>query len=129
MFQDFESFLRTQIDLTEDDVKLVLDEYNSSFITYELEPGIFTFKDISEVLFNTLQSEYPGPRNVIDIQYEDIDMKSKLAVRSGIIAIRFDENSFFSTVLGFTPGWDYKHYNKYTRQKVLNLSNTNKKNI
>ena len=40
VFQDFESFLRTQIDLIEDDVKLVLDEYNSSFITYELQPGI-----------------------------------------------------------------------------------------
>ena len=40
VFQDFESFLRTQIDLIEDDIKLVLDEYNSSFITYELQPGI-----------------------------------------------------------------------------------------
>ena len=40
VFQDFESFLRTQIDLIEDDIKLVLDEYNLSFITYELEPGI-----------------------------------------------------------------------------------------
>ena len=28
VFQDFESFLRTQIDLVEDDIKLVLDEYN-----------------------------------------------------------------------------------------------------
>ena len=33
VFQDFESFLRTQFDLVEDDIKLVLDEYNSSFIT------------------------------------------------------------------------------------------------
>ena len=40
VFQDFESFLRTQINLVEDDNKLVLDEYNSSFITYELQPGI-----------------------------------------------------------------------------------------
>ena len=40
VFQDFESFLRTQIDLIEDDIKLVLDEYNSGFITYELQPGI-----------------------------------------------------------------------------------------
>ena len=54
VFQDFESFLRTQIDLIEDDVKLVLDEYNSSFITYELEPGIYIFKDISEALLNIL---------------------------------------------------------------------------
>ena len=36
VFQDFESFLRTQIDLIEEDINLVLDEYNSSFITYEL---------------------------------------------------------------------------------------------
>ena len=126
VFQNFESFLRTQIDLIEDDVKLVLDEYNSSFITYELEPGIYTFKDISEALFNILQSEYPVPSNTIVIEFDDITRKTKLVVNSGIIAIRFDEKSFFSTILGFTPGWDYKHYNKYISQKIVNLSNTNK---
>ena len=126
VFQDFESFLRTQIDLIEDDVKLVLDEYSSSFITYELEPGIYTFKDISEALLNILQIEYPGPSNVINIEFDDITRKTKLVVNIGIIAIRFDEKSFFSTILGFTPGWDYKHYNKYISQKIVNLSNTNK---
>ena len=34
VLHDFESFLRTQIDLVEDDIKLVLDEHYSSFITY-----------------------------------------------------------------------------------------------
>ena len=126
VFQDFESFLRTEVDLVQDDVKLVLDEYNSSFITYKLEPGIYTFKDISEALFNILQSEYPGPSNVIDIEHDDITMKTEMVVKSGIIAIRFDEKSFLSTILGFTPGWDYKHYNKYISQKIVNLSNTNK---
>ena len=126
VFQDFESFLRTEVDLVQDDVKLVLDEYNSSFITYKLESGIYTFKDVSEVLFNILQSEYPGPSNVIDTEHDDITMKTKMVVKSGIIAIRFDEKSFFSTILGFTPGWDYKHYNKYISQKIVNLSNTNK---
>ena len=126
VFQDFESFLRTEVDLVQDDVKLVLDEYNSSFITYKLEPGIYTFKDVSEVLFNILQSEYPGPSNVIDTEHDDITMKTKMVVKSGIIAIRFDEKSFFSTILGFNPGWDYKHYNKYISQKIVNLSNTNK---
>ena len=117
IFQDFESFLRTQIDLVEDDVKLVLDEYNSSFLTYELQPGICTFKDISEALFNILQNEYPEPSNGIDMENDDITMKTKLVVKSGNIAIRFDEKSFFNTVLGFTPGWDYKHHNKYISQK------------
>ena len=60
VFQDFESFLRTQIDLIEDDVKLVLDEYNSSFITYELKPGIYSYKEISEALFNILELECPS---------------------------------------------------------------------
>ena len=129
VFQDFESFLRTQIDLIEDDIKLVLDEYNSSFITYELQPGIYTFKDISEALFNIIQFEHPGPSNVIDFEYDDITMKTKLLVRSGIIAIRFDEKSFFNTVLGFTPGWGYKHYKKYISQKILNLGSTNKKKL
>ena len=95
VFQDFENHLRTEIDLIEDDIKLVLDEYNSSFITYELQPGIYTFKDISEALSNILQTEYPEPSNVIVIEYDDITMKTKLVVKSGIITIKFDEKSFF----------------------------------
>ena len=106
VFQDFESFLRTQIDLVEDDVRLVLDEYNSSFITYELTPGIYTFKDLSEAFFNIVQTEYPGPGNVNPIEFDDITGKTKLNVKSGILAIRLDEKSFFTTVLGCPPGWD-----------------------
>ena len=34
-FQDFEGFLRTQVDLVEYDINLVLDEIKSSFITYQ----------------------------------------------------------------------------------------------
>ena len=52
-------------------------------------------------------------------------MKTKLVVRPGILSIRFDESSFFSTILGLTSGWDYKHYNEYTSQKIVNLSSTN----
>ena len=92
--QDFESYLRTEVDLAEDDIRLVLDEYNSSFITYESEPGFYIFKDLSKVLFNMLQSEYPGPSKVVDIESDDITMKTKLIVKRGIIAIRFDENRF-----------------------------------
>ena len=53
-------------------------------------------------------------------------MKTKLIVRDGIIAIRFDGKLVFSTILGFNHGWDYKHYNQYISQKVVNLSTTNK---
>ena len=126
VFQDFESFLRTQIDLIEDDVKLVLDEYNSSFITYDLEPGIYSYEEISEALFYILQSEYPQSDSEILIRLDDITRKTKLVINSGNIAIRFDEKSFFSTILGFTAGWDYKHCNQYLSQKIVNLSSTNK---
>ena len=107
IFQDFESYLRTEVDLVEDDIKMVLDEYISNFTTYDLDPGIYTFKDLSEALFIILQPEGPGPNNVIVIEFDDISMKTKLVVRSGIVAIRFHEKTFFSTVLSFTPGWDY----------------------
>ena len=126
VFQDFESFLRTQIDLIEDDIKLVLDEYNSIFITYELEPGIYSYRENSEALFYILQSEYPQSDCEILIRLDDITRKTKLVVNSGIIAIRFDEKSFFSTILGFSAGWDYKHYNQYLSQKIVHLSSTNK---
>ena len=49
-----------------------------------------------------------------------------MVVKSGITAIKFDEKSFFNTVLGFTSDWDYKHYNEYISQKIVNLSTTNK---
>ena len=75
VFQDFESFLRTQIELIEDDIKLVLDEYNSSFITCELEPGIYSYREISEALFYILQSEYPQSDSEILIRLDDITKK------------------------------------------------------
>ena len=34
LLQDFESYLRTEVDLVEVDIKLVLDEYSSSFMTF-----------------------------------------------------------------------------------------------
>ena len=126
VFQVLESFLRTQIDLVEDDIKLVSDEYNSSFFTYELEPGIYSYREISEASFNILQLEYPSSDSEILIRLDNITRKTKLIVNSGIIAIRFDEKSFFNTILGFTAGWDYKHYNQYLSQKIVNLSTTKK---
>ena len=90
VFQDFESYLRTEVDLVEDDVKLVLDEYNSSLITYEIELGIYTYKDLSEALFYILPSEYPASNSEILIRLGAITRKTKLVVRPGIIAIGFD---------------------------------------
>ena len=72
-------------------------------------------------VFNSkiLQPEYDGFHNAIDIEYDDIAMKTKLDVRAGVIVISFDEQSFFSIIHGFTPDWDYKQYIKYVSQKIV----------
>ena len=126
VFQNFESFLKTEIDLVEDDIKLVLDEYISSSIIYDLTPGIYTFKDVSEALFNLLQLKYPESGSEIVIEFDAIIKKTILVVRPGNIAKRFDEQSFFRAISGFISGWDYKHYNKYTSQNFVNLGRTKK---
>ena len=61
VFQDFESFLRTQIDLVEDDVKLVLDEYNSSFITYELKPAFTVIERFPKLFFKSFNLKIHNP--------------------------------------------------------------------
>ena len=48
LFRDSESYLRIVVGLDEEDIQLILKEYNSHFITYELTPGIYTIQDISD---------------------------------------------------------------------------------
>ena len=56
------------------------DENISSFITHELLQGIYTFKDLSEVLLRKLQLELDGVDNAIDFEFDDISMKNKLVL-------------------------------------------------
>ena len=35
----------------------------------------------------------------------------------------------FSTILDFTSSWDYKHYDKYTSQKDVNLGSTSERHL
>ena len=75
VFQDFESYLRTEFDLVEDDIRLVLDKNNSCFITYYLQPGIYTFKALSKALFYILQLEHPESSCKIVVEFVDITRK------------------------------------------------------
>ena len=92
--------------MVEDDIKLVLGEYNSSFITYELTTGIYTFKDLSETLLKFHQRKFQCYHNAMDTEFDDITRGTKLFVRPSIRAIKFDDKSFFNTILGFNHGWD-----------------------
>ena len=69
----------------------------------------------------------------IQIEYDDISMKTKIILkyiggRKTFVlgTLRFDERSFFRTLLGFTPYWDYKPSGVYNSDKILNLNTINK---
>ena len=120
-FRDFESYLRIVIDLDDDDVQLILKEYNSHFITYEITPGIYSIQDISDTIYN-----FSVNNESIKVEYDDISTKTKIILkyigeRKKFVlgTLRFDERSFFHTLLGFTPYWDYKPSNVYTSDKIL----------
>ena len=96
-FRDFESYLRFRVGLDEEDIQLILKEYNSHFITYELSPGIYTIKDISEVV-----QTFSGHSDIIEIEYNDISMKTKIILKYkdfrenfGLGTLRFDKKIFF----------------------------------
>ena len=124
LFRDFESYLSFVVNLAEEDIEIVLKEYNSHFITYEITPGIYSIQDISD----TIQT-FSGHMETIQIEFYDISMKTKFILkyiggleRFVLGTLRFDERSFFHTLLGFTPYWDYKPPGVYTSDKNLNLN-------
>ena len=135
LFRDFESFLRIVIGLDEEDIQLILKQYNSHFVTYELTPGIYTIQDISDTIHT-----FGGHSEIIEIEYDDITMKTKIILKCkrgeekfALGTLRFDERSFFHTLLGFTPYWDYRPTNSnipvpgvYISDKTSNLNTINK---
>ena len=125
-FRDFESYLTIRVGLDEEDIQLVLKQYNSHFITYQLSPGIYTIKDISDVV-----QTFSGHSDIIEIEYDDISMKTKIILKYkdlreifGLGTLRFDKKSFFHTLLGHDPYFDYKVPGVYTSDKILNLDTT-----
>ena len=96
-FRDFEIYLRIVVRLDEEDIQLILKEYNSHFITYELPPGIYSIQDISDTVHT-----FSGHMETIQIEYDDISMKTKNLLKYideremlDLRTLRFDERSFF----------------------------------
>ena len=120
--------MRIVIGLDEKNIQLILKDYNSHFITYKLPPGIYSIQDISDTIYN-----FSINNEGIQVEYDDISMKTKIILkyignRKKFVlgTLRFDQTSFFHTLLGFTPYWDYKPSNVYTSDKILNLNSVNK---
>ena len=124
-FRDFESYLRIFVGLEDDNIRLILKQYNEKIITYELDPGNYTIEDLKKAVYPLGDHE-----NTLQIEYDDLNKKVKLILtrfdrRFG--TLRFDEKSFFHTLFGFNPYWDYKPTNVYTSNKIiLNLNTINK---
>ena len=134
LFRDFQSYLRFVVGLDEEDIQLILKQYNSLLITYELTPGIYIIQDISHAVHT-----FSRHSEIIQIEYDDISMKTKIILNFknnergmfGLGTLRFDERSLFHFLLGFEPYWDYKPNHRpipgvYISDQFLYLSTTNK---
>ena len=123
-FRDFESYLRIFVGLEEDNIRLILKQYNEKFVTYELDPGNYTVEDLQKAVYPLGDHE-----NTLQIEYDDINKRVKLILtRFGrsFGTLRFDEKSFFHTLLGFTPYWEYKPGVNTSDKIILNLNTINK---
>ena len=112
---------------------MILKQYNEKFVSYELDPGNYTIEDIQKAVYSL-----GGHEGILQIEYDDLNKKVKLILtRFGEASgtLRFDKKSFFHTILGFAPYWDYKPTNAihadtpgvYTSDKsILNLNTKNK---
>ena len=95
----------------EDEIQLFLKQYNSNFVTYEILPGNNTIKNFSEAVYTMGDHE-----KTLQIEYNDISMKTIFVLtRSGGTFGTFilDKNSFFNTLLGFKPHWNFTPLNAF----------------
>ena len=126
-FRDFEGYLRIVFGLNEDDIRLILKQYNANFVTYELEPANYTLEDIQKAVYPIDNHE-----GTLQNEYDDLNKKTKIILTrfgSTFGTLRIDNKTFSHTLLDFTPFWDYKptnaiHANSpgvYTSNKILNI--------
>ena len=101
LFREFESFLRIVVGLDEDDIQLILKQYNASFVTNELDPGIYTTGDLQKAVYPLGDHE-----GTLQIGNDDLNKKTKLNsthLGSTFGKLRVGEKKFFIIFLGFAP--------------------------
>ena len=59
--------------MDEKNIQLIIKQYNSFFITYEVCPGVYSIKGYSEVVYT--MADYKGTQY---IEYDGISMKTKI---------------------------------------------------
>ena len=140
-YRDYESYLRILSGLNEEDIQLILKQYNSKIVTSKVPPGSFTSKDLSSVLSRGFNNEFDfrgqmRPNHKHDlfdsfiIDSDNVSLITKLKLGPQIMVLRFDKNSFFTTIFSSTAYWDYKDFgNEYYGRKNKNLSTMKKIHI
>ena len=112
--------------------KILLKQFKSNFVTYELSPGIYTIQGILETVYT--MGVHKG---TLEIEYNDISIKTKLSLAhfGGTFGrLRVDEKSIFKSLMGFSPNWSCKLTNAihaespgvYSNEKILNLGTIEK---
>ena len=92
-FRDFESYLRIVVGLDEDDIRLILKQYNAHLVSYELDPVNYSIEDLQKAV-SSLGDHERTPKT----EYDDLNKKTKLILTcfgSTFGTLRFDEHSFF----------------------------------
>ena len=87
-------------------------------------------QDISEVIYHMRNLEGTQQFDYDDISTKTQIVSTRFCATFGVL--RLDKKSFFSSLLGFTPFWDYKQTNAvhadsprvYTGEKKVNLRAT-----
>ena len=86
------------VGLDEEDIQLILKEYNSHFITYQLTPGIYTMQDFSGAI-----KTFTGHEVTIELEYDDVTKRATIVLKFtdgkekfALGTLRFDKQSFFS---------------------------------
>ena len=71
-FSDFESYLRIVVGLDEDDIQLLLKQYVSISVTYEILPGVYSTRDFAKAVYSLRDHE-----GTLKNEKDDIAMKTK----------------------------------------------------
>ena len=74
-----------------------------------LEVFLKLFEEVSknELVIRKLRPNHRHDKSdSILIDSDNVSLMTKLTLRPEINALRFDEKSFFNTILGFSPHWD-----------------------
>ena len=97
------SHLRILFGSDEHDFQLILKQFKSNFVTYQLSPDVCTINDFSEFVYT--RGDHEG---TLKIEHGDTSIKPKLTLKrfgGSFGTLIFDEKSLSCIILGFTVYW------------------------